>query len=528
MSLLDDITARLTALPEDKRKAAVDLALKQTAHMKWIPNPGPQTEAFNCIADQLLYGGEVGGGKTDLLIGSGIERHQRSLILRRINKEVAFLAERTEEILGTRDGFNGQQNRWHLSSGQMIQFGGCQHSGDEKSYKGDPKDLIGVDEASEFLESMIEFLVGWLRSADPAQRCQLILATNPPTTAEGQWIVAWFAPWIDPTHPLYPYPQGKLLWVVRDGKHWRWLHKPDAVDVNGRLVKPISRTFIRSGLKDNPDYAKTDYADRLGNMREDLRRRYQDGDFSAGMHDQENQVIPSAWVVAAQERWRPDGGKSDAMSAMALDPAGGGKDSAEIACRHAGWYAQMVSAQGPETADGSTTAATVTKHRKNACPIVVDVGGGYAGAVILRLKDNNIPYRSFNGANTSTAKTKDKQLRFYNMRAEAWWKFAEELDPDQEGGSVIALPPDPELLGDLSAPTYTVTAKGILLESKDEIRKRLGRSTGKGDAVVMALSEGNRALARARSGNYDPVEQGYTTKSNRPSVNMGRDAARRA
>jgi len=38
-----------------------------------------------------------------------------------------------------------------------------------------------------------------------------------------------------------------------------------------------------------------------------------------------------------------------------------------------------------------------------------------------------------------------------------------------------------------------------LLESKEDIRKRLGRSPGKGDAVVMAWSEGNRAaMARAQ------------------------------
>src|SRR6187397_2458114 len=66
-------------------------------------------------------------------------------------------------------------------------------------------------------------------------------------------------------------------------------------------------------------------------------------------------------------------------------------------------------------------------------------------------------------------------------------------------GSAIALPPDPELRADLCAPTWKLTARGILLESKDgssgfgNLRQRLGRSPGKGDAVVMAWSEGNAA-----------------------------------
>ena len=40
------------------------------------------------------------------------------------------------------------------------------------------------------------------------------------------------------------------------------------------------------------------------------------------------------------------------MTAMALDPAGGGRDSAEVTRRHGHWYAELISAKGAETADG--------------------------------------------------------------------------------------------------------------------------------------------------------------------------------
>ena len=96
-------------------------------------------------------------------------------------------------------------------------------------------------------------------------------------------------------------------------------------------------------------------------------------------------------------------------------------------------------------------------------------------------------------------------LSFVNARAEAMWRFREELNPDREGGSTIALPDDPELLADLTAPTFTVKTNGILIESKDEIRKRLGRSTNKGDAVVMALAPGNTAVKR-QIGNWTRPE----------------------
>src|SRR5437764_7175050 len=81
--LLDELVARLTQLPEKSRTEAIDLALKSTATMAWVPNPGPQAQAFLCEADELFYGGEAGGGKTDLGIGLALTAHKRSLLLRR-------------------------------------------------------------------------------------------------------------------------------------------------------------------------------------------------------------------------------------------------------------------------------------------------------------------------------------------------------------------------------------------------------------------------------------------------------------
>jgi hypothetical protein len=128
--------------------------------------------------------------------------------------------------------------------------------------------------------------------------------------------------------------------------------------------------------------------------------------------------------------------------------------------------------------------------------VIVDMGGGYGGGVRERLTENGIEVISYNGANESIGKTKDKQLSFLNKRAEAHWRFREALDPDQDGGSPIALPPDPQILADLTAPRWKLAARGIQIESKEELKKpeRLGRSPDKGDSIVMAWSEGERAL----------------------------------
>lgn len=516
---LSEVLAALEGLPESDRAQVIAEAAEATKEMLWVPNPGPQTDAYFCDADELFYGGQAGGGKSALICGLATTAHERSLVLRRIREDAKKLAE--AELIGkildgSRDGWNGS-DLIYKSGRKLIQFGGCEHEVDKQRYKGDPHDLIVFDEVTDFLESQYVFITIWNRSTTPGQRCRVVCTGNPPTTAEGLWVIRRWAAWLDPKHPN-PAKPGELRWYVTD-------ENGDEKEVDGRGPHLIggketyakSRTFIPAKLTDNPDLsADGEYERILDGLPKELRDAYRDGKFDAGLKDTPFQVLPTSWVRAAQARWRPDGYKQFAMTAMSLDPAGGGRDSAELAIRHGGWYAPLVSAQGAETADGSSTAATVVKHRRDNCPVVVDLGGGYGGSVTMRLTDNGVATVGFNGANSSTAKTVDGKLSFYNKRAEAWWKFREALDPDQEGGSTIALPDDPELVADLTAPTWELKPNGILIESKDSLRKRLGRSPGKGDAVVMCLSEGTRAAARARS-----------NTGSKPKVVMGYGATRR-
>ena len=79
------------------------------------------------------------------------------------------------------------------------------------------------------------------------------------------------------------------------------------------------------------------------------------------------------------------------------------------------------------------------------------------------------------------------ELGFVNRRSAAWWGLRELLDPATE--AELAIPPDDLLTGDLVSPTWRPTSAGrIVVEGKDGIRKRLGRSTDHGDAVVQAFA----------------------------------------
>ena len=105
----------------------------RTAKLLWAPNPGPHL----CKADELFYGGQAGGGKTDLGLGLALTAHKRSLILRRVNKDALKLEERAAEILGHRNGYNGQLQRWKLGD-RLIEFAGCEHDDDKQRFKAIP------------------------------------------------------------------------------------------------------------------------------------------------------------------------------------------------------------------------------------------------------------------------------------------------------------------------------------------------------------------------------------------------------
>jgi hypothetical protein len=496
----DKLRQRLANAAPETRQEAITLQSPHTAPFVWTPNPGPQTIAYFCEADELFYGGQAGGGKTDLGLGLALTAHKRSLVLRRVNKDALKLVERVAEILGFRPGYNGHLQRWKLSgpspgTDRMIAFSGCEYDDDKQRFKGDPHDFIYFDEGTDFLKSQYRFIIGWNRSANEAQRCRVVVGSNPPTTADGLWVIGHWAPWLDPMHPR-PAGPGELRWYTTG---------PEGDDievegrgphlVNGEAVLARSRTYIPARLADNPELRRTGYAAVLAGLPEELRRAYRDGNFAGSLRDDDFQVIPTAWIEAAQQRWRAEAGRDLIMTAVGLDVAQGGNDDTVLAARHGGWYAPLVRKPGHETQNGSAVAAAVVAIRRDLCPVIVDVGGGWGGDTVARLKDNGIPVVGFNGAHASRVKTKDGQLAFFNKRAEAWWRMREGLDPGQDGGSVIALPPDAAVKADLAAPRWELTMRGIKIEDKTEIRKRLGRSPDAGDAIVMCLSEGTRAAA---------------------------------
>jgi len=450
----------------------------------WIPQKGAQESAWLTPADELYYGGQAGGGKTDLLLGLALTAQRRSIIFRRNFTQFKGgegLISRALTVVGRKGHWSSRINGLLMNDGRTVEFGGVEDIGELGKWKGRAHDFKGFDELSEFMEQMYLFLIGWLRTTDPTQNTRVVGAGNPPTTVEGEWVIRRWSAWLDPQHNN-PAAPGELRWYARIDDKDVELESGNPINYHGETITPKSRTFIPASLVDNPILARTGYGAQLQALPEPLRSQLLYGDYTIGLKDDPWQVIPTAWVDAAMRRWtgrRPD----EQGTAAGLDVARGGEAKTVLAQRWGSWFAPLERYPGKETPDGQEGRKIVLQALTRGGFCNIDVIGPGASVVDL-CREVDAQVRPINFGAGTKRKDRTNLLKFLNVRAFAYWSMREALDPEK--GDNVMLPPDTELRADLCSARYDIRVNGLTIEDKDEISKRLGRSPDAGDAVVLA------------------------------------------
>lgn len=200
-------------------------------------------------------------------------------------------------------------------------------------------------------------------------------------------------------------------------------------------------------------------------------------------------VIPLGWIYQAQERyqaWKESGGTipQDSRKIIGADIARYGNDKTAFAERWNDIITQVEVRPKKDTmATAQDLALSLVTERGDLA--VVDSNGIGAG-VFDRVKHLGRYAMPLNSGTRTTLTDRTGQVHFYNLRAAMWWKLREALDP--AFGSTIMLPSeDDKLASDLSAPYWkTVPGGKVVIESKEDIKKRIGRSPDRGDAVCLA------------------------------------------
>lgn len=113
--------------------------------------------------------------------------------------------------------------------------------------------------------------------------------------------------------------------------------------------------------------------------------------------------------------------------------------------------------------------------------ILVDVIGIGAG-VVDRLSEMGLPARGINVGESPSVSG-----NYMRLRDELWWKAREWFTQRD-----CSIPDDRELVSELIGPTYTFSSAGkLLVESKDDQKKRLGKSPDLADAFVLTMAGGS-------------------------------------
>lgn len=226
------------------------------------------------------------------------------------------------------------------------------------------------------------------------------------------------------------------------------------------------------------------------------QRRLQWGADSALFHNRvlgefyasdEDSVIPLPWIELANERWTAwaESGRppQSGRTIVGVDVARGGKDLTVITRRRGMVVTDQTEFKVKDTMRVTDHTVTAMAHISDLA--VVDVIGVGAGVVdqLRRMRRSVI---GLNVARSTRRRDRSGELGFGNLRALMWWTLREMLDPAFD--PQLAIPPDPTLLGELAAPHWWLgPGAKIRVESKDDVMKRIGRSTDHADSLGHSL-----------------------------------------
>jgi hypothetical protein len=192
-----------------------------------------------------------------------------------------------------------------------------------------------------------------------------------------------------------------------------------------------------------------------------------------------NALLGVEEVEAAMKRQLEPHAYEFQQKRIGVDTARFGDDRTVLAPRQGlQWSRPVIMRHARESQPSTDIAARVLQGKArwgSELEIFDGTGGWSAGAVdVMRAAGHTPVTVQFHSPATDP--------RFANRRAEMWWAMCEAI---KQGA---ALPNIPELVGELTAPTYTFVNGKFQLEGKDQVKARIGRSPDLADAYALTFA----------------------------------------
>ena len=144
-----------------------------------------QNEFINATADEVLYGGAAGGGKSygqliDAFLYALKYPGSKQLILRRTFPELERSLILVSLTLYPKEvcKYKGTTHRWEFKNKSFIEFGYCDSEKDVSKYQGAEFDVIRFDELTHFTEYQYTYLISRIRGVNNFPK-QIKCSTNP-------------------------------------------------------------------------------------------------------------------------------------------------------------------------------------------------------------------------------------------------------------------------------------------------------------------------------------------------------------
>lgn len=247
--------------------------------LAWKPLPTQQW-ALDCPSFELLFGGSKGGGKTQFLVAAPLrmlsladqkwrttgqqQRTVRNMVFRKNLEDLRDMIAKTWALYPLLDpgaAFHEKEKYWRFSSGATVEMNHLDDPRSHERFNGQEFATLLVDEVQFIPYEAYSYLLAQVRSKDPDYRKLLMVrCTANPGGPHGDWVRRHFH--------IDECPDGGRIFS----------HKVKLFDGSEREV---TRTFIRSYLRDNPYIAGdgTYEANLRASMSPDEVRMYLDGDF---------------------------------------------------------------------------------------------------------------------------------------------------------------------------------------------------------------------------------------------------------
>ena len=283
---------------EDLKKQT-DILVKTIYQNKYIPkshrNPfDNQIDFLTYQSEELLYGGQAGGGKSDALLMAALQyvdqKDYSALLLRRTYQDLSqpnAIMDRAKKWLHpyTSTGevhWSEKTKTFTFPSGSTLSFGYLAHDNDLDQYQGSELQFVGFDELTQFTEKQYTYLHSRLRKLKSSDiPIRMRAGTNP------------------------------------GGRGHNWVKKRFILgDV----------PFIPSSYEDNSYLDTEEYTKSLMKLDELTRRQLMDGDWDA--------VITKGLLINLerlhQNLIRIDDSFKPVFSTIGIDPAGSGTDKFSV------------------------------------------------------------------------------------------------------------------------------------------------------------------------------------------------------